>query len=85
MKSITIRGIDDRLHQELEKTSKNEHKSLNKTILFLLKKALNIEYTVKYPVYNDLDYLAGSWSKEDEEEFNNTAAWFNKVDEDIWK
>ena len=43
-----------------------------------------IEEEIKYPIYNDLDYLAGSWSREDEEEFNKSTALFNKVDEDIW-
>ena len=69
MKTITIRGIDARLQSELEKVSAKESKSLNKTILSLLRKSLGVEGKIKYPTYDDLDFLAGSWSKEDEKEF----------------
>ena len=85
MKSITIRGINDRLQTELEKMAAKEEKSINKTILLLLKKALGIEDKVKFPTYNDLTHLAGTWSEKDEKEFNLATEQFNKIDEDIWK
>lgn len=85
MKSITIRGIDDRLQTELEKIAAKEEKSINKMILSLLKKALGIENKVKFLTYNDLDHLAGTWSEQDEREFNLATEQFNKIDEDIWK
>ena len=43
MKSITIRGIDEKLQKELEEIATAKQKSLNKTILYLLKKALGID------------------------------------------
>ena len=85
MKSITIRGIDDRLQTELEKMAAKEDRSINKTILSLLKKALGIEDKIKFPTYNDLDHLAGTWSEKDEKEFNLATEQFNKIDQDIWK
>ncbi len=85
MKSITIRGIDDRLQTELEKMAAKEDRSINKTILSLLKKALGIEDKIKFPTYNDLDHLAGTWSETDEKEFNLATEQFNKIDQDIWK
>jgi len=85
MKSITIRGIDDRLQTELEKMAAKEEKSISKTILSLLKKALGIEDKDKFPTYNDLAHLAGTWSEKDEREFNMATEQFNKIDEDIWK
>lgn len=85
MKSITIRGIDNRLQAELEKKAAKEEMSINKTILSLLKKALGIEDKVNFPTYNDLDHLAGTWSEKDEREFNMATEQFNKIDEDIWK
>ncbi len=84
MKSITIRGIDDRLQSELEKRAAKDEKSINKMILSLLKKALGIEDKVKFPTYNDLDHLAGTWSEKDEKMFNLATEQFNKIDEDIW-
>ena len=34
--------------------------------------------------YHDLDCLAGTWSKEDAEEFLSATARFNAIDEDLW-
>ncbi|MQY76412.1 MAG: hypothetical protein GH155_02145 [Spirochaeta sp.] len=85
MKSITIRGIDNRLQTELEKMAAKNEKSINKTILFLLKKALGIEDKIRFPTYNDLDHLAGTWSEQDEREFSLATEQFNKIDQDSWK
>ena len=71
--------------QELEKLSKKTDKSLNKTILALLRKGLGIEENVKYPVYHDLDSLSGTWSSEDLNEFNEAVSSFSKIDEELWK
>ncbi len=35
--------------------------------------------------YDDLDHLAGTWSKKDAAEFERATAVFGKVDEDLWK
>jgi len=85
MKSITIRGIDEILQKELEKIAASEQKSLNKTILLLLKKALGIDKEKIFKTYNDLEHLAGTWTKEDEEEFDKATKQFNKIDKSIWK
>ena len=57
-----------------------EHKSINKTILSLLRKALGIEKKITYPTYDDLQHLAGTWTKEDEKKFNKATSLFNKID-----
>lgn len=85
MKSITIRGIDSKLHQALEKASKKENSSLNKTILSLLRKATGIEAESTYPCYHDLDHLAGTWSEQDEQEFLANTAQFRTIDEELWQ
>jgi len=85
MKSITIRGIDPFLESALEKTAKTEHKSVNKTILTLLRKALGIDEPFKYQEFHDIDHLAGTWVKEDEDEFNRATAQFYKIEEELWK
>lgn len=40
--------------------------------------------TVK-EVYDDLDYLAGTWSDEEAEEFSKHTRDFNQIDEELWK
>jgi hypothetical protein len=37
-----------------------------------------------YP-YHDLDYLAGTWTKEDETEFLLNTQQFNQIDQQLWQ
>jgi hypothetical protein len=37
-----------------------------------------------YP-YHDLDYLAGTWTKEDETEFLLNTQQFNEIDQQLWQ
>ncbi|MBN1700232.1 MAG: hypothetical protein JW881_22160 [Spirochaetales bacterium] len=85
MKSITIRGIDEQLEKKLGKKAKEEHQSLNRTILSLLRKALGIVEKAPYATYDDLDHLAGTWTKDDESEFNEAVSGFDSIESDIWK
>ncbi len=54
-------------------------------LLRILREALGLKKRRRTVVYNDLDKLAGTWSKKDYAEFQNKIADFEKVDEDIWK
>lgn len=85
MKSITIRGVDERLNEALASYANKEHSSINRTILSLLRKALKIDEFEQFPEYDDLDDLAGTWSKEDEEGFTAATSDFDKIDEEIWR
>ena len=39
----------------------------------------------KGQVFHDLDYLAGSWNKEDVKEFKNILKDTEKIDKELWK
>ena len=65
MKSFTIRGIDDKLYNEIKKRSSDRSMSINKFILSILKAGTGLEKDKKYTkIYNDLDVLFGKWSEE---------------------
>ena len=85
MKSITLRGIDEKLSLAIESAAKKEHRSINKTNISLFRKALGFAGHEEYPEYDDLDDLAGTWSQEDEDGFNEAVSDFKKIDEEIWK
>ena len=85
MKAITIRGIDPELENRLRRVAGENADSLNATILKLLRRTLGLERTKPFPTYHDLDDLAGTWSAEDEHEFNSIQTGFEKVDEELWK
>ena len=85
MKAITLRGIDDELEAALKSAAQQNAESVNKTMLRLLRGALNLDRPKLYREYHDIDYLAGTWTEEDEEEFLETQQGFRQVDEDLWK
>jgi len=68
----------------LKKQAKESCTSVNATVLYLIRESMGLEKK-RTRVYNDLDDLAGGWSKEDEQAFNETIRAFTKIDEDLWK
>ena len=85
MKAITIRGIDEELGKSLRKTARENGDSINSTLLKLLRKSLSLDKPKMYPEYRDLDELAGTWSKNDEEEFNRIQKGFEQIDKELWR
>jgi hypothetical protein len=85
MKAITLRGIDEELEAALKNAAKENGESVNKTLLRLLRGALDLDKPKLYREYHDIDHLAGTWTEADAEEFLNTQEGFRQVDEDLWK
>ena len=85
MKSITIRGVNEKLAAVLKKMAIEAGVSINTTILKILGKATNIINTEKFRTYNDLDKLAGGWSKKDEDLFKEKIRGFKNIDKELWK
>ena len=85
MKNISLRGIDDKLEQAIKRQARDNHESMNTTILRALHRAFGLENQQTYPEYRDLDGLAGTWSARDQEEFNQTQADFQKLDKEMWE
>jgi hypothetical protein len=66
MKSFTIRGIDDKLYDEIKKHSADKSTSINKFILMLLKVDTGFEKEKEFTKsHSDLDELFGKWSNEE--------------------
>lgn len=85
MATMTLRGIDDRIAAALKEKARKEGTSVNAIMVRLLKESLGIEKKKRGVVYDDLDHLAGTWSKKDATEFERATSVFEKVDEDMWK
>lgn len=85
MATMTLRGIDDKTVEVLKERAKREGSSVNAVTLRLLRESLGLEKKKRNVVHTDLDYLAGTWSKEEESEFERNTAVFEKVDEEIWE
>lgn len=85
MSVMTVRGIDDKVLRALKEKAKKEGASVNATLLRVLREALGFEKKTRTIAYDDLDHLAGTWSKKDYSEFRKKINDFEKIDEDIWK
>ena len=85
MTTMTLRGIDERIAAALKEKARKEGTSVNAFVLRVLKESLGIEKKKRGVVYDDLDHLAGTWSKKDAAEFEQATAVFGKVDEEMWK
>lgn len=77
---LTIRGVPSSVKKVLENRARKENKSLNNVLLEVLCSAANKDTE---RVYNDLDYLAGSWV--DDPDFDAAIKDFEQIDSEMWK
>ena len=80
---MTLRGIDPALRSALDTEAAKLGISLNALILQILRGSLGLDPDVS--LAHDLDSLAGSWSREDAEEFAAAAQGFEEVDPSLWR
>jgi hypothetical protein len=77
----TIRGIPPRLNKKIREIAAREGKSLNETVLEVMRTGAGLSET---PVrYTDLDELAGTWV--DDPEFDRALEEMDKIDPELWK
>lgn len=86
MTQITIRGIDEQLHQALRRTAENKGLSMNRYVLNLLKDSQGQAYggPNNGVEFDDLDHLAGSWSQEEFEQFTEQLQDQRSIDSALW-
>lgn len=87
MKQITLRDIPDNIAKAIEKKSKKEKLSLNRTIISLLERGTGVAagHKAVRPLYHDLDHLFGSWSKKEAEEIENNLKSQRRIDYELWR
>ena len=80
---LTVRDVPGDLTKALRKETRRRGKSLNQTVIDLLKQALGLGWDA--PGTNGLEKLAGTWSQEELESFERATAIFETVDEEHWR
>ncbi|RLB85297.1 MAG: hypothetical protein DRH26_18430 [Deltaproteobacteria bacterium] len=83
MSQITLRQIPENIDTHIRLMSKQQNKSINKTIIGLLEKALGLKESSKKK--RGLSSLAGTWNKSQSEEFIKNSQIFDKIDREIWE
>jgi plasmid stability protein len=82
MKTLTIRNVPRRLADALNRERRRTDRSLNQTVLDVLGRGLGLGD--EGPRRNGLAALAGSWSEDDQSQFDAAIARFEEVDPDMW-
>jgi hypothetical protein len=85
MTTMTLRGIDDTLALALKELARSQGVSLNALTLRLIREATGVDKRKRSLVHHDLDTLAGTWGKDDEEAFLNATHSLGIIDEEMWK
>ena len=85
MKAITLRNLPASLARTIRQRAKKKGVSVNKVVISLLQDHLGESETRLVRRYHDLDGLAGSWSKQEAEAFEESLATQRAIDPEMWK
>ena len=80
-RQYTIRSVPDSIDRELRRLAAEHKKSLNSVVLESLEKGLQIQ--AKPSQHTDVDFLIGTW--EDDSQFDEAIAEFERIDEGLWR
>ena len=87
MKSILLRGINEKLFVEIKTKSGKESLSMNKFIISLLE--ANLDFALKQKKvknkYNDLENLFGKWNSKEYETIKGILKNQREIDKEQWK
>jgi plasmid stability protein len=81
MKNLTIRNVPDELADALDREKSRRRGSLNQTVIELLSHGLG----VGTPRSNGIARFAGTWTAEEQREFEENVASFEDIDDELWR
>ncbi|MFZ0547211.1 MAG: hypothetical protein WAM60_17320 [Candidatus Promineifilaceae bacterium] len=87
MKQLTVRGVNEDLHNALKREADRRGTSMNRVVLTLLKEAMGISNgNGRYQhLFDDLDHLAGTWSRQEADAFEEALNQQRTIDEQLWQ
>lgn len=85
MAGMSIRGLNDQTLARLKSQAEQEGSSLNTLVLRLLQGTRADKQPGALQKFDDLDALAGTWSKQEVQAFERNTAAFSEVDVALWK
>jgi len=80
--NFNLRGIPSEVMTLLKREAEKLHVSVNTLILKTIEQRIGFSH--KKQVYNDLDYLANTWSSTEEKAFKKNTRPFEQIDKDLW-
>ena len=86
MKAITLRNLPDEVARAIRKKAETEGTSLNKATIALLEQSIpGTGKKSKRTLHHDFDKFAGTWTKEEAEEFDKALAELRQIDPEVWE
>lgn len=85
MKAITLRGLPPELGKLIVKRAAESGQSLNRVVIDLLEQGSGLRRKPRPVLHHDLDRLAGSWSAEEADAFEQDLTRQRRVDAELWK
>lgn len=86
MKAITLRNLPPHLARTVQLRAKQKKTSVNKAVIELLEESAGGAARKALPVrYDDLDHLAGTWTKEEAAAFETLITEQRTIDSELWK
>ena len=86
MDAITLRNLPPDLARIIRRKAKQEGTSLNRTVINLLReRAIGSTKAARRARYRNLDAFAGSWTREQANEFDSRLQEQRKTDPELWK
>lgn len=87
VKSILLRGLEEKLFNEIKKKAKKESLSMNRYMILLLEENLGFgqKHKKAQVKYDDLKNLFGKWSAKEYQAFSENVKKQRIIDEELWK
>jgi hypothetical protein len=86
MTAITLRNLPPEVARAIREKAKKEKISLNRAVISLLAEATGLgQQGRKDRSRDELDALAGSWTKEEADEFDAFLREHRTIDPEMWK
>lgn len=83
MTQLTVRDVDPTLAEALKREAAARGLSVNRLVLLLLRESVGLA-TAHPQFFSDLDHLAGTWSRDEANDFERHAAGQREIDDELW-
>ena len=80
MPNLSLRGLDRSTFSQLKSNARRRGISVNRLIV----ETLQQQYSVGTKTFDDLDALAGTWTKAEANAFSAAVAPFGEIDPGLW-
>jgi len=86
MADLSLRGLDETTTKRLRSEAKRRGLSVNSLVIQLIREGVGTKRPeVSRAPFGDLDKLAGTWSKDEADQFMKAVADFEQIDRDLWQ